>query len=162
MFDLIGYAAIIFSVLAFLTNTKNNMRKYGIISTILFGISIYAYQGFNGLFVTIISLITKLLSIKFNEEKLFFLKLLSPFLAVCFYFLFNKEGLSGLLPALSMIFIIFADLQEDIIKMKIIYYGSAFCWLFYGIVLGSIPAILFDIFGILALTYSIFKLKNKS
>ena len=65
-----------------------------------------------------------------------------------------------MLPAVSLIFIIFADLQEDLIKMKFIYYGSAFSWLIYAIILGSIPAILFDIVGITALTYSIYKLKQ--
>lgn len=158
--DLIGYISIIFSFLAFLSHKKNIMRFNGMIATLLFGISIYFYNGLNGLFVSFVSFCTKLLSIYFKEEKINFLKYLSFPISIIFYLYFNKEGLIGLLPALSLIFIIIADLQKDIIKMKFIYFGSAFCWLFYGILLNSIPAILFDIVGILTLSYSIYKLKK--
>lgn len=159
--DTIGYIAIIFFVLGFLSTKTNNMRINGMISTILFGISIAYYNGINGLFVSFISFCTKFISIFIKEEKIQFLKYISFPLAIIFYFIFNTEGLIGILPALSLIFIIFADIQKDIIKMKYIYYGSAISWLLYGIFLNAIPAILFDLFGIITLTYSIYKLKQK-
>lgn len=158
LLDLCGYIAIIFSILAFLSKNTNKMRINGMISTFLFWISIAYYNGFNGLFVNIISFLTKLLSIYIKEKKLMYLKYSSPLIAFIFYYFFNTEGLIGLLPTISLIFIIFADLQSDILKMKIIYYGSAFSWLLYGIFLKSIPAILFDIFGIMTITYSIIKI----
>jgi hypothetical protein len=134
----------------------------GMISTSLFGISIYYYQGINGLFVSLISVISKLLSLFIKNKKIInYIKYSSTIIAILFYLQFNTEGIIGLLPAISLIFIIFADMQEDLIKMKFIYYGSAFSWLIYGILLNSIPAILFDVFGIITLTYSIFQLKKQ-
>lgn len=161
-YDLIGYIAIIFSFFAFATKDKFKMRLNGMFSTLFFGISIAYYNGVNGLFVSIISFITKFLSIFIKEEKLKILKYSSPFIAFLFFYFFNKEGMIGILPAISLVFIIFADLQTDILKMKYIYYGSAFSWLLYAILLGSIPAILFDIVGIITLTVTIFQIKNKN
>jgi hypothetical protein len=158
--DLIGYIAIVFSIISFLSKDKVKMRLNGAISTLLFGISIYFYNGVNGLFVSIVSFSIKILSLNIKEEKLKSIKIIMPFVALFFFFFFNKEGLVGILPAISLIFIAFADIQKDILKMKIIYYGSAFSWLIYGIILGSIPAIIFDIIGIITLTISIYNLKK--
>ena len=154
-FDILGYVAILFSVMAFLAQNKNKMRLHGMTSTVLFGVSIYYYNGINGLFVSSVSFLVKLLSIKFDESKLEILKIISPFIAFIFFIYFNDEGIIGILPAISLIFIIIADLQTDLLRMKQWYYGSAFCWLTYGILLGSIPAIIFDILGLGAITYSI-------
>jgi len=160
-FEIIGYLAIVFSVIARLSITKTNMRFYGAISAALFGVSIYSYGGINGAFVSIISVITKLLSLKFKENTLKPLKFSSPFIAFIFFFVFNEEGLVGILPAISLIFIIFADLQESPLRMKYIYFGSAICWFIYAIIIGSIPAILFDIIGISTLSYGIIKIKRE-
>lgn len=161
LIDIIGYVAIVLSVLGFLSKSTNMMRFHGMTSTLLFGISIYFYNGINGLFVSLISFITKTLSIFIEEEKLDFIKFISPIIAfICFYF-FNNEGMIGILPAISLIFIMIADIQKDILNMKLIYFGSAISWLFYGIALGSIPAILFDVFGIITLTYSVLKIKKE-
>lgn len=158
--DIIGYIAIVLSVIGFASKDTINMRIYGMFSTLLFGISIYFYNGVNGLFVSVISFFTKWLSFYFPEKYLMILKFLSPIIALIYFLYFNKEGLIGLLPSLSLIFIIVADLQKNIVNMKIIYYGSIVCWLWYGIVLDSIPAILFDVFGFIFLTYGIIKLKK--
>lgn len=161
VYDIIGYIAIIFHLLAFLANSKNSMRLNGMISSAFFSISIFFYNGINGFFVSIISFITKLLSFFIHEDKLNILKYSSPIIAFFFFYFINEEGIIGILPAVSLIFIIIADLQKDIIKMKYIYYGSVFCWLLYGIFLNSIPAVLFDLFGFFTLTYSIYKLKKE-
>lgn len=73
--------------------------------------------------------------------------------------MFNQEGWYGLLLATSMIFIVLADLQPCVMRMKYYYYGSAFCWLGYGIAIGSMAAILYDVIGIMALSYSLYKIK---
>lgn len=161
IYDILGYFSIVFSIFAFLSLEKQKARLNGLISTSLFGISIYGYNGYNGLFVSIISAISKTLSFFISEEKLKFFKYSSPIIAFVFFFFFNEEGWIGIFPAISLIFIIFADLQTDILRMKQIYYGSAFSWLLYAIFLGSLPAILFDIFGIFTLTYTIYKIKTE-
>lgn len=160
MYDIIGYVSIIFSIMAFVTKDKFQMRLQGGIATLLFGISIYSYGGINGAFVSIVSFLVKILSLKFDEDKLKFIKILSFPLSLIFFLVFNEEGVYGLLPALSLIFIVFADLQKDILKMKYIYFGSAICWLVYAIIINSVPAILFDVFGLTALTYSVYQIKT--
>jgi len=68
----------------------------------------------------------------------------------------------GILPCISLIFIAYADLQSNIIKMKTIYYGSAVSWLIYAIYINSMPAIIYDLIGITILTYSIYKCKQNT
>lgn len=158
LFDIIGYISILFSLLSFISNSKKYILIFGLFSTILFGISISYYSGFNGLFVSFISAITKVLSLKYDSEKLKVYKIFSVVIVLAFYILFNEEGVIGVFPLISLIFIIFADLQDNILKLKLFYYGSIFSWIIYGIALNSIPAILYDIFGLIVLTYSIYKI----
>lgn len=162
IYDILGYLSVFFSLLAFLSENKQKIRLYGIFSIILFGISIYGYQGYNGAFVAAVSFISKVLAYFIKEEKLSFLKYIAPVLSVIFFIIFNKEGFIGILPAVSLIFIIYGDIQKDVLKMKIIYYGSVFSWLFYAICLNSITAIIYDILGFLILSYSILKIKKQS
>lgn len=162
-FDLIGFTSIIFSFLAFNSSDKQQMRLFGLISTTLFGIAIYFYGGVNGLFVTLISIIIKLLALTYKEDKLIFIKRISPLIALVFFIFFNPEGWVGIFPAISLIFIAIADTQNTAIKMKYWYYGSAICWLIYAIIIESIPAIIYDIVGISTITYAIYKIKiNKA
>lgn len=159
-FDILGLLAIIFTFFAFYTKDKQSMRLYGLISTAFFGISIYFYGGVNGLFVTMVSIAIKILALSYEESKIQFIQKTSPIIALVFFFFFNSEGLIGILPAVSLIFIVIADTQETINKMKLWYFGSAFCWLFYAIVLNSIPAIIYDVIGIATLTYSAYTLNK--
>jgi hypothetical protein len=140
------------------------MRLFGGVSTLFFGANIFFYNGINGLFVCLISFISKLLTYFVKNRKIInIIKYSLPLLAFLFYFNFNNEGtFVALLPTISLVFIVLADTQKDILKMKLWYYGSAFCWLFYGIAINSIPAILFDVVGIIILTYSVFEIiKNR-
>ena len=159
-FDILGYIAIILSLIAFLVKDVQKMRIYGGLSTLLFGINVYFYNGINGLFVCLISFLSKVLTYYIKDEKIInVIKYSLPVMAFIFYFNFNNEGsIIALLPTISLIFIVLADIQKDILKMKMWYFGSAFCWLFYGISINSIPAILFDILGILTLFYSVFEI----
>ena len=112
MFELFGYIAIIFSMIGRITTRKERMRKAGMVSVSFYAMSIYSYGGINGVFVSLISLVTKGLSLTYNEEKLFWLKVLSPFIAIVFYIFVNGEGYIGILPAVGLMFVIIADLQE--------------------------------------------------
>lgn len=160
-FDLIGYFSIFLAILSFIAKDTFKMRFHGMTSTLTFAISIIPYGGLNGFFVSILSATSKLLSLKYPEEKLFFLKILSPFLAVIFFLFFNKEGFFGILPAVSLIFVIFADLQKDILKMKQMYLFIAFIWIIYGLFLMAIPSIIYDIVAIIFLSISIFKITQE-
>lgn len=163
-FNLIGYSSIYFLVLSFISKERSKILKFGLLSTVLFGISISYYSGINGLFVSIISASVKILSLLYSCKKLnIVFKISAPIISLIFFLFFNNEGLFGILPAIALLFIIAADSQENILKMKFLYYGSICSWLIYGIVLNSIPAILYDVLGFIALTYSIYNiLLNKN
>lgn len=85
----------------------------------------------------------------------------SPFIAIWLFFVL-PEWLEWIIPALSMFFIIMADSQESVLKMKYWYYWSNLLWLSYWIILFSIPAIIFDIFWFFAIIYWIYKIKKES
>lgn len=160
-FNFIGYLSILFSLCAFISKDRSNILKFGILSTVLFGISISFYSGFNGLFVSSISAIIKIISLMYQNQKVsFILKISAPIISLIFYVFFNNEGIVGILPSIALLFIIIADTQDNILKMKFLYYGSVFSWLIYGIMLNSIPAILYDVLGFIVLSYSIYTIKQ--
>jgi len=158
-FDILWYAAILFSIIWFITKSRKKMLIFWIISTLFFWISIFYYWWYNWLIVSLISIVIKLFSLFLEEKKLIFLKFLSPFIAIWLFFIL-PEWLEWLIPALSMFFIIMADSQKDVLKMKYFYYWSNLLWLTYWIILWSIPAILFDLFWFFAITYWIYKIKK--
>ncbi|MGH1456230.1 MAG: YgjV family protein [Alphaproteobacteria bacterium] len=45
-----------------------------------------------------------------------------------------------------------------LLKMKLWYYGSASCWIIYAISIASPAAFMYDVVGIVVLTYSIYKI----
>ena len=69
-FDILGYIAIILSLIAFLVKDVQKMRIYGGLSTLLFGINVYFYNGINGLFVCLISFLSKVLTYYLKDEKI--------------------------------------------------------------------------------------------
>jgi len=161
-YDIIGHLATAFSFFSFLSVSTNRMRSLGMISAILFGLSIYSYGGINGVFVTLISVIVKIISIQTSHSKvLLSVRVIGFFMSILFYLSMSEGGIAGALPAASLIFIIMADTQSDIKKMKMWYYGSASCWLAYAISINSVPAIIYDVVGILTLTYSLLAIAKK-
>ena len=144
----------------FITQSRTKMLVFWIIPTLLFGISIFWYWGIDGLTVSLISILVKLCSLFFWKEQLKYLKY-STFPLSLFLFFLLPEGIEGLIPSLSTIFIILADSQTDLIKMKQLYYWSNLLWLSYWIILFSPSAILFDVIWFFSITYWIYKLKKK-
>jgi len=158
LFDIIWYLAVVFSILAFITNSRKRMLIYWILSTFLFGISIFNYGWYDWLSISLISIIIKLLSLYVKDRYLIYIRLLLLFVAIVLFF-FLPEWIEGILPVMSLFFIIMADTQKDVLYMKYWYYGSNLLWLSYGIILFSIPAILFDVLGFMSITYWIYKIK---
>jgi len=161
-YDFIGYLAMVLLLISFLSDDAQKARLIGIFSAIFYGINIYYYGGFNGVFVIIVSILSKTLSFYIEKDELKYFNYISPFLALLYFYLFNEEGLIGVIPALSLVFIILADMQKQIIRMKQYYYIVVSLWLVYGIFLGSIPIILSEFLGLLTLFYSVYKIKNKN
>lgn len=157
IYEWIGYAAVGFSLLPFMAKTKEKMRFWGIVSLSIFMVGVWGQGGINGAFASLVSVSVKVLALAFDEKKLFFLKLLSPFIALVFYFFFNHEGLYGILPAIGLVLVIFADLQTDIVKMKIMYIVTLTPWLFYGIFMGSVSATLYEFVGIASLSVFLYR-----
>ena len=156
--ELIGYVAVVFSTSAFLTHSKKKMRVLGSISLLLFMVSVFLNGGINAAFVSLLSLIIRVLSIFISEEKLKIFKYLAPILALVslpFLLSTSSEGWISALPAIALIVVIFADLQKDILAMKKIYTINLFIWLVYAIGLGSLSAFLYEFLGLLALLYAI-------
>lgn len=135
------------------------MRVYGLLSSLFFGISVYYYQGYNGAFVSAVGVAVKAMTLM-NEKDAQILRTLSLPLSLLFYFFFNQEGIYGLFPAMALIFMIFADTQKDVLRMKYIHYGTALCWFVYAISISSIPAILFEVVGVITLSYGVFRIKK--
>lgn len=160
--NLVGWLSVALHIVAFAANTPRKMLGYNLASTSLLGASMIPFGGYAGAAMCVFSIISKTAGIsgkiQINEAAK---ALLAITVGIAYLTLFSEEGIIGMFPSISLIFIVMADLQTDIIKMKMWYYGSAFCWLAYAISLMSIPAIAYDIIGILILTTAILKLKKE-
>jgi hypothetical protein len=159
--EILGYIAVFFSVFAFSASDKIKMRSYGSVSLFFFMISVFLNGGLNGALVSLLSLIVRVLSIFVKEDKLQFLKYLSPFFALAFYLYIKEDGFQNILPLIALVVVIVADLQENIIKMKTLYVLNVSIWLVYAIYLSSYSAILYESLGIFVLLLSLYKLKGK-
>ncbi len=160
----LGYGSIIAHLLAFSSRNTHTMLKFNMLSTFFLGLSLIPFGAYCGTWMSFLSVMSKM-SAFFGvgcDMKEFKKGLIGFFLGLLYFFFFNDEGWFGILPAVSMIFIVLADLQRNVVYMKYYYYGSAFCWLTYGIFIGSLAAILYDVLGILALSYSVYQIKKSS
>ena len=161
IYEIIGYIGVIFSIISFSSHKTKNIRAYGILAITFFMISVYGNGGMNGAFVSLVSLVVKILAYFVEETKLRSLKIITPFIAVFFYLVINEEGIIGILPAIALVITAFADLQREPIRMKEIYVLALIPWLIYAINLESTSAILYEALGIVILLYTIYVLKNK-
>lgn len=159
--DLIGYCAIVFGVLAFLNEERQKMLLLNALSTLAYGINVLFYEGLTGAILSFFSFTIILISLRKNERLNKNLTILAPVVGIL-TFVFLAEGWVGFFPALGIFFATWANLQKEILKMKYIFYGSATSWLIFGLLIGSIPAILLDVFGLIALTYGIRSIKKKN
>ena len=155
LIELIGFLAVLLHVVAFVTTDRKTMLTFGMMSTGFFGVGLINYEGINGMLVTFASLFAKSLNLLGYEEGSRILVRFSPIIAIGFFLISDTERWYGLLPAASLFFIIIADSQDNVVRMKQWYLGSAICWLIYGVVLASPPAIMYDLVGLGALAYGI-------
>ena len=161
-YDIFGYVSIIFSVAAFLErNTPERMLGFGMISAGLLGVSLYGYGGFAGAFVSIMSVLAKAFSMLRNKSVNKMVRIFTILGAFLFAFT-SSEGVYGVLPALGMIAVAYADTRETLIGMKRMYMVSATLWLLYALHLGSPSAILYDVVGVAILYYSIRRIRSNT
>jgi hypothetical protein len=160
-FIILGWISILFHIKAFYIDDRMKMLIYNIVSTLLIGLSMIPYGGYTGAAISLFSVASKIVGIQEN----FFLSnivktIIGIFVGIIYFYFFSNENIRGLLPSASLFFIVMADLQKDILKMKLWYYGSAFCWILYAVIIMSPIAIVYDIIGVSVLTYSIYKIKK--
>lgn len=157
--DICGYIAIFFTVLSFINKDRKQMLLFNIISTSLYAINVVYYNGLTGGVLSIISVIIMLISIFENKKLNKRLLILAPFLAIISFIVID-EGYIGLFPMFGIFFSTTANLQNNTLNMKYIFLASATSWLIFGIIIGSTPAILLDIVGLIALFVGIYKIKK--
>lgn len=158
--QIFGYSAVALHIAQFLSVSQRHMLWFGLGSTGLLGIHFWFSGTHNGVLACVISIAVKLIALSNHEFLSKILLRISPLISAG-YFWFFGEGLYDALPALALLFIMVADLQNDIVKMKTWYYGSALSWLTYGICIGSLPSISYDLLGLLFLTIGIFRVKRQ-
>ena len=130
----LGYGSIIAHLLAFSSRNTHTMLKLNMLSTFFLGLSLIPFGAYCGTWMSFLSVMSKM-SAFFGvgcDIKEFKKGLIGFFLGLLYFFFSNDEGWFGILPAVSMIFI------------------------------GSLAAILYDVLGILALSYSVYQIKKSS
>lgn len=165
--SIFGYFAIFTNIITFTTTNKIRFLIFNALSTILYGISIGLIEGYTGCYISIISVILSLYiyfdkNITFEQTKMLYL-LLIIVAFILGVMLYKTENIRSLLPFLGQIFSFISIItsQNNLKLSKIIMLGSAITWLFYGILLNSITAILFDVIGIISLIIGIYRLKKQ-
>lgn len=150
----LGYLSVAFHIAQFLAQDTRRMLIFGLFSTIFLGVHFLIGGTLLGFYAVILSLIVKITALLDYTKLSRVILILTPVMSFGYY-LFLADSEETFLPALAMVFIAIADFQKNIIRMKFWYYGSALSWLSYGLYISSIPAILYDILGIVFLTAGI-------
>lgn len=151
----LGYLSVVFHIAQFLAQDTRKMLIFGLLSTFLLGLHFMLDGTLLGFYAVILSIIVKITAL-LNYTKLSrIILILTPIMSFGYY-LFLADSEETFLPALAMTFIAIADFQKDIFRMKLWYYGSVISWLLYGLYISSLPAILYDVLGLIFLTIGVF------
>jgi len=135
-FDLIGYVSVLFVVLAAIAKTTKGVLYSNLVATGMLGTSLFFNGGISGAAANAVTFTSKLLALNIPEERLSLIKYSAPAIAFL-VFLFSGEGLSGVLPSIALCFVLIADSQTNVFRMKLWYAGSLSCWLIYVIALAD-------------------------
>jgi len=158
--DFIGYISVLFHLVSFKAKDRKNILILGAIATILYTINIYGNGAhFGTLVISIISILFFIISYYSSLKHRTQIAKIVPVIAFG-VFIFTGMDLMSFLAAVGTLFANYAKLEEDVLQIKIIYLFSASSWLIIGILLNSIPAILFDAVGIAVLLTEIYKIKT--
>jgi hypothetical protein len=155
-----GYSAVIINLIAFLQHDRDKFLKLSIIGLTLYAINIGYAGGVTGMIITIVGIIISILSLSLKKEHRAFLIKLTPILGFVVFYL-SERTMIDLLPAIGVTLASIAKLQENIMTMKTIQLFASFNWLYFGYLLSSLPSMLFDLCGLLALAISIYQIKFK-
>lgn len=150
-----GYASVAFHIAQFLSQNTRHMLIFGLVSTGLLGLHFCLGGTVLGVYAVVLSVIVKIAALLDYPRVSKAVLVATPITGFAYFFLLAGAS-ETFLPALAMIFIAIADFQKDLIKMKLWYYGSAFSWLCYGLYIESVPAIAYDVLGIIFLTTGIY------
>jgi len=159
VYQILGYLAVFFHILQFLSISSRRMLFFGLLSAFLLSMHFMMLGTLNGVLACLISIVVKLVALNNKEALSRLIMRVSPFVSIL-YFSMVSENFYDVFPSIALFFIMIADLQKSILRMKLIYYGSAISWLMYGLCIQSIPAIMYDIFGIIFLTVGIIRIKK--
>jgi len=157
---LLGYISILFHVYSFLLRDRKKVLIYGSIALVFYIIHILLSGSSIGtVIIASLGLVVSLLGF-LNEKKRKLIIKITPVLALTVFIISGMDMMS-FFAALGTFFSSSAKLVSKTINMKYLYLGSATSWLITGILLGTVPAILYDILGLSALFYSIYDLKKE-
>jgi len=135
-FDLIGYVSVLFVLLAAVAKTTRGVLYSSLIGTSMLGTSLFFNGGISGAAANAVTFTSKLLALNIPEERLALIKYSAPVIAFI-VFLLSGEGLSGVLPSISLCLVLIADSQTNVFRMKLWYGSSLACWLIYALALAD-------------------------
>jgi len=160
--QIIGYAAFIFSLIAFHRKNKNKILGNMIISNVLNLIHYLLLGAYSGCITKVLAIIRDNFIILKDKNK----KLSSNIYLILFVMIyviagiFTYNGVLSLLPLMAaLIYIIFIWNGKELIIKKVAF-GTYFLWLIYNIFVQSIPGIISNIVSIISTFIAIVNYKR--
>lgn len=151
----IGILAIVMNWKFFASNTDDNYKFFGAISTMLYGAHIYLYaDAVVGAIVSLASAILYIIMIVFYENKKSIIPSIIIFAIAGYLWMESDAAIKNTMPLIGSFFVAlgyYVSNFHNVVYGRVIYLGSAISWLILGINIGSIPAIVFDIVGIITI-----------
>jgi hypothetical protein len=158
----IGYLAVVLNIFNFTSRNEDTYLKYSFASTLLYISHVALVSNNMSLFLMgFLGLIPIIMSFVFQKGEILKISIFIALAATFIYYVSDRE-IVLLYALIGTYFASYAKAQKgNLLKMKVFFLGSASSWLMVGISIGSTPAIIFDVVGLLALSVEVMGLMNK-
>lgn len=164
--DLLGYIAILFSILSFQQKTQTRIAIFQGSSNLFWTTHMFLLAAFAGGLLNLVGLLRGILfSLREKHEwarkKWIHILLLALIAGVTAFAWISGDGPKALLPALAMAVTTFSLSLKDPSKVRLWTTLSSPFWIVYSVLAGSIPSVVAEIFNLTSIAIGMLRLDRK-
>lgn len=166
LIDLLGYTAILCSVLSFQQKTQRRIAILQGTSNLFWMTHMFLLSALAGGLLNLVGLLRGILfSLRekhaWARKKIWYFVLLSLIAGVTVFSWISGDGPKALLPAVAMVITTFSLSLEDPAKVRLLSSLSSPPWIVYSVFAGSIPSIVAELLNLGSILIGILRLDRK-
>ena len=164
--DLLGYIAILFSIVSFQQKTQRKIAILQGTSNLFWMTHMFLLSAVAGGLLNLVGLLRGILfSLRETHEwarrKWVHVLLLTLIAGVTVFSWISGDGPKALLPALAMAITTFSLSLENPARVRLLSIFSSPCWIVYSVLAGSIPSVVAEILNLTSIAVGMLRLDRK-